>query len=224
MKIRVFVTGKWCAYTCRKAFREERNIFLCHLRRKGMKSVLHGYVTGLLGVFKDFCHTELHTGYVAPVLWITQNWSLAPSSSFFSLFSGNYYKYNRTTAWSHLSGENNFCPSTPILCLWAPYLPFCRLSLSYGNLYSVKTRKITIYFFLSRLKDFFTIFLVFVKSFQKRCLFLFLLVFFSFWGAVWFHASIICIVLKMESVKWQKEQKSWQKFNLDSGVHLGMEG
>lgn len=33
-----------------------------------MKSVLHGYVTGLLGVFKDFCHTELHTAYVAPVL------------------------------------------------------------------------------------------------------------------------------------------------------------
>lgn len=33
-----------------------------------MKSVLYGYVTGLLGVFEDFCHTELHIGYVAPVL------------------------------------------------------------------------------------------------------------------------------------------------------------
>lgn len=56
-----------CLYM-QKGFSEERNIFLCHLRRKGMKSVLHGYVTGLLGVFKDFCHTELHTAYVAPVL------------------------------------------------------------------------------------------------------------------------------------------------------------
>lgn len=147
MKIRVFVTGNWCAYTCRNAFREERNIFVCHLRRKGMKSVLYGCVTGLRGVFKDFCHTELHT--VAPVLWITQNWSPVPSPPSFFLFlplSDIYYKYNRTTDWSHLSGQNNFCPSTPILCLWAPHLPFCRFSLIYGNFHLVKTRKIKICF------------------------------------------------------------------------------
>lgn len=33
---------------------------------------------------------------------------------------------------------------------------------------------------------------------------------------MWFHASIICIVLKMKSVKWQKGQKSWHEFNLHS--------
>lgn len=125
MKIRVFVTGKWCAYTCRNAFWEERNIFLCHLKRKGMKSILYGCVTGLLGVFKDFCHTEIHIGYVAPVLWITQNWSPAPSFFFFFFLplSDIYYKYKRTTVWSHLSDQNNFCPSTPILCLQFSTLP-----------------------------------------------------------------------------------------------------
>lgn len=155
MKIRVFVTGKWCAYTCRNAFWEERNIFLCHLKRKGMKSILYGCVTGLLGVFKDFCHTEIHIGYVAPVLWITQNWSPAPSFFFFFFCPFLIFITNirgqqfglifliKTTSVPLLQ----FSASNSLL-----YLPFYRLS--HDNFHLVKTRKIRIYLLLSRFKDF----------------------------------------------------------------------
>lgn len=103
-----------CLYM-QKCFLGRKKIFLCHLSRKGMKLVLYGCVTGLLGVFKDFCHTHRICSSSA----MNHTEALLPFSSFFFFLplSDIYYKYNRTTDCSHLFSQKNFCPSTPIFCL-----------------------------------------------------------------------------------------------------------
>lgn len=70
-----------CLYM-QKCFLGRKKIFLCHLSRKGMKLVLYGCVTGLLGVFKDFCHTHRICSSSA----MNHTEALLPFSSFFFFF------------------------------------------------------------------------------------------------------------------------------------------